>query len=48
MLMHDFVVPKYLINAHVSQKMLCLDPSRRIPARNALGHEYFKDLGMVP
>lgn len=31
-----------------SQKMLCLDPSRRITARTALGHEYFKDLGLVP
>ncbi|XP_047081712.1 cyclin-dependent kinase A-2-like [Lolium rigidum] len=25
-------------------KMLCLDPSRRINARTALEHEYFKDL----
>jgi hypothetical protein len=30
------------------QKMLCLDPVRRITARSALGHEYFKDLGLVP
>ncbi|KAH6558927.1 hypothetical protein KP509_1Z037600 [Ceratopteris richardii] len=29
-------------------KMLCLDPSQRITARSALGHEYFKDLGLVP
>ncbi|XP_047251314.1 cell division control protein 2 homolog A isoform X3 [Capsicum annuum] len=29
-------------------KMLCLDPSKRITARNALGHEYFKDIGYVP
>ncbi|PHU09249.1 Cell division control protein 2 -like protein [Capsicum chinense] len=28
-----------------SRKMLCLDPSKRITARNALGHEYFKDIG---
>ncbi|KAF3948753.1 hypothetical protein ACB098_07G031500 [Castanea mollissima] len=26
-------------------KMLCFDPSRRITARSALEHEYFKDIG---
>ncbi|KAL7215047.1 hypothetical protein ACSBR1_027262 [Camellia fascicularis] len=29
-------------------KMMCLDPSRRITARSALEHEYFKDIGFVP
>ncbi|KAL7164496.1 hypothetical protein ACSBR2_040412 [Camellia fascicularis] len=29
-------------------KTLCLDPSRRITARSALEHEYFKDIGFVP
>uniref|UniRef100_A0A2N9GDC7 cyclin-dependent kinase n=1 Tax=Fagus sylvatica TaxID=28930 RepID=A0A2N9GDC7_FAGSY len=29
-------------------KMLCFDPSRRITARTALEHEYFKDIGFVP
>ncbi|CAN0890964.1 Cell division control protein 2 homolog [Linum grandiflorum] len=30
------------------QKMLCLDPSKRITARAALEHDYFKDIGVVP
>ncbi|KAL6501994.1 Cell division control protein 2 A [Orobanche gracilis] len=29
-------------------KMLCLDPSKRITARGALQHDYFKDIGFVP
>ncbi|KAK6237154.1 hypothetical protein SCA6_012491 [Theobroma cacao] len=29
-------------------KMLCMDPSKRITARSALEHEYFKDIGFVP
>ncbi|XP_068668477.1 cell division control protein 2 homolog [Aristolochia californica] len=29
-------------------KMLCMEPSRRITARSALEHEYFKDLELVP
>ncbi|CAL9160388.1 unnamed protein product [Musa hybrid cultivar] len=32
----------------ITQKMLCLEPGRRITARKALEHEYFKDLEMVP
>lgn len=30
------------------QKMLTLEPSRRITARTALEHEYFKDVGLIP
>ncbi|XP_010545939.1 PREDICTED: cyclin-dependent kinase A-1 [Tarenaya hassleriana] len=29
-------------------KMLSMDPTRRITARSALEHDYFKDLGFVP
>ncbi|KAG6777690.1 hypothetical protein POTOM_017519 [Populus tomentosa] len=29
-------------------KMLFLDPTKRITARSALEHEYFKDIGFVP
>ncbi|KAK1321970.1 hypothetical protein QJS10_CPA03g02072 [Acorus calamus] len=29
-------------------KLLCLEPRRRITARNALEHDYFKDLSAVP
>ncbi|GKV37747.1 hypothetical protein SLEP1_g45737 [Rubroshorea leprosula] len=29
-------------------KMLCMDPSKRITARSALQHEYFKDIEIVP
>ncbi|ESR44172.1 protein kinase domain-containing protein [Citrus sinensis] len=29
-------------------KMLCMDPSRRITARSALEHEYFRDVEFVP
>uniref|UniRef100_A0A2N9IPU9 cyclin-dependent kinase n=1 Tax=Fagus sylvatica TaxID=28930 RepID=A0A2N9IPU9_FAGSY len=32
----------------ILSKMLCLDPSKRITARSALEHEYFKDIGFVP
>ncbi|KAJ6396107.1 hypothetical protein OIU77_021190 [Salix suchowensis] len=28
-------------------KMLCLDPTKRITARSALEHEYFKDIGTL-
>ncbi|KAF6167340.1 hypothetical protein GIB67_043201 [Kingdonia uniflora] len=28
-------------------KLLCLDPRERVTARNALEHEYFKDVGLI-
>ncbi|KAF5936133.1 hypothetical protein HYC85_027262 [Camellia sinensis] len=36
------------VGVDLLSKMLCLDPSRRITARSALEHEYFKDIGFVP
>ncbi|XP_019462477.1 PREDICTED: cell division control protein 2 homolog 2 isoform X2 [Lupinus angustifolius] len=30
------------------KSMLCLDPSKRITARSALEHEYFKDIKILP
>ncbi|XP_020112849.1 cell division control protein 2 homolog [Ananas comosus] len=36
------------IGVDLLSKMLCLDPSRRITARHALEHDYFKDLAMAP
>ncbi|KAK7260377.1 hypothetical protein RIF29_26370 [Crotalaria pallida] len=33
---------------HLLSSMLCLDPSKRITARSALEHEYFKDIKLVP
>ncbi|CAL5359181.1 unnamed protein product [Camellia sinensis] len=33
------------VGVDLLSKMLCLDPSRRITARSALEHEYFKDIG---
>jgi hypothetical protein len=32
----------------IEQKTLILEPSQRITARNALDHEYFKDIGLIP
>ncbi|KAF1001448.1 hypothetical protein AG4045_016518 [Apium graveolens] len=43
------VIPNLdLAGLNLLKKMLCLDPSRRITARSALEHEYFKDIGTVP
>ncbi|XP_065003631.1 cell division control protein 2 homolog isoform X2 [Musa acuminata AAA Group] len=36
------------VGVDLLSKMLCLEPGRRITARKALEHEYFKDLEMVP
>ncbi|CAL1377339.1 unnamed protein product [Linum trigynum] len=30
------------------RKLLCLDPVKRITARTAIEHEYFKEIGYVP
>ncbi|KAI3409583.1 Protein kinase domain-containing protein [Psidium guajava] len=32
----------------ILSKMLCMDPRRRITAKVALEHEYFKDVGIIP
>ncbi|XP_030521672.1 cell division control protein 2 homolog [Rhodamnia argentea] len=32
----------------ILSKMLCMDPRRRITAKVALEHEYFKDVGVIP
>ncbi|KAH7533854.1 hypothetical protein FEM48_Zijuj04G0175900 [Ziziphus jujuba var. spinosa] len=36
------------VGVDLLSKMLCLDPSKRITARSALEHEYFKDISFVP
>lgn len=45
--LHSDFLPLFFCNSF-DQKMLRLDPSKRITARNALEHEYFKDIGFVP
>ncbi|KAK6129673.1 hypothetical protein DH2020_036539 [Rehmannia glutinosa] len=41
-------VTNYCFTLLLLQKMLRLDPSKRITARTALEHGYFKDIGFVP
>lgn len=43
-----FVMVLWFIILFVFQKMICLDPSKRITARTALGHEYFRDVAVAP
>lgn len=33
---------------YLYQKMLLMDPTKRINARAALEHDYFKDIGVMP
>ncbi|PRQ56189.1 putative protein-serine/threonine kinase CMGC-CDK-Pl family [Rosa chinensis] len=40
--------PEFAKDPRQIKKMLCLDPSKRIMARGALEHEYFKDIPFVP
>lgn len=42
------VLTVLFICVSVFQSMLCLDPTKRITARSAVEHEYFKDIKFVP